>query len=76
MLRKLARLSHCLLARGLTVWPHAVRLVTHDNPEMIVLIDGTGAYDVILARITKCAICEPLAFRQTDVHTGVDVLVG
>ena len=62
---------------------HAVRAVTVEYPEMSVLsIDGMGACDHVqrssmLGQDARSACsATPLAFRQTDVCTGVDLLVG
>ena len=59
-----------------------MRVVTDDDPEMTVFsIDGVGAYDhvyraSILAKMHEVQSQTPLAFRQTDLRTGIDVLVG
>ena len=59
---------------------HAVRAVTDHDPEMTVLsIDGMGAYDNMYRssiKMHEVPGMRPLAFRQTSVRTGVDVLLG
>ena len=55
---------------------HAVRVVTDDDPEMIVLsIDDVPSFNLGQdARSVQSAT--PVAFRQTDIRTGIDGLVG